>query len=129
MIRITKALVGHGTLLRGPGYLSNTHWLIRNRVVGPCRLKAAPRKERIRDLIKPRRRVRVWRTGRTSDLPGGDRAVLFSNKPGTVRAWVLEAYADGLGFNSAAFAVGDRDAVTNAAKNWTVAVMPEAVWE
>lgn len=116
-------------LLKGPGYVSNGHWLIRNSRVKPgvtCKRSiSSPRAEKI---VGTGRRHRVTLTRERYRFNDGLVAELYAGRHGALRVWLNQTYAIGLGIHQArrcyATVGGPGSPVTDApGKRWTVALM------
>lgn len=128
-IRITPALLAGCALRRGPGYVSNTHWLVRSkRVAAPLPETPKPVRDRLARIVlgTDGRQHRVTRTGRRKPLVCGSRsytAVEFASRSGKVRVWIQRAYADGFGLTTLWVADENQPYTDARGDDWTVAVM------
>ena len=134
---ITKQLEHGMPLIRGKGYLSNAHWLMRWPAVAQPVLAPMKRsKLTIARLTKSAtgkvRRVRVHRTGERyvwnkdgvqakSDLHA---SVCYANASGTLEVWLSAYYVKHLGLPDVLYAIDPHTVVTERAKGWRVALLP-----
>ena len=134
---ITQQLEHGMPLYRGPGYLSNGHWLMRwSAAAQPILAPLKPSKLTIARLLrsasgKKLRRIRVRRTGERyrwpqSPKPDGDlhASRCYASPSGRLEVWLSTYYLEALGLSDTLYAIDAHTAVTDRAKGWRVALMP-----